>query len=258
MSRTPVVRALLLASIAVAPPAGAQTMLDQQQRLIDIHDLLLDLPPVEAPGVLAPFQLAVSAEVITIPSIDGATGTRRQITASDHTPLFPRPRIALGLPAPEGFRAFAGVSYIPPVTLADVNTHYVAAEAGIAHDVGPLAVGLRAHVVHAFSKSPVTDPTTRDTLETLLYGADLGAAHAFDLGVASLTPYAGLGVRRMNGRFRVTSDGVVLKSDVTRLAVQGGLRLLVKGHWEAVGELDAYPGRLVHPNFRVGYLFDLR
>ena len=40
-------------------------------------------------------------------------------------------------------------------------------------------------------------------------------------------------------------------------AVNAGVRLLVRGHWEAVAELDAYPGRLVHPLVRIGYVLDL-
>ena len=39
----------------------------------------------------------------------------------------------VGLPAPEGFRAFAGLAYIPPVTIQEVNTHYGAVEAGFAY-----------------------------------------------------------------------------------------------------------------------------
>src|SRR5512141_1981072 len=145
--------------------ARAQTMLDQELRLIDIHDLLLDLPPVQAPGALRSLELDVGVEAITIPSIDGTTGGKRQITASDHTPVFPRPRLMLGLPAPEGFRTFAGISYIPPITVQDVNTHFAALEAGIAYAPGPLALGVRGHAVYAFSRSPVTDPAARDTLE---------------------------------------------------------------------------------------------
>jgi len=38
------------ALIFAAGSARAQTMLDQQQRLIEIHSLLLDLPPGDAPG----------------------------------------------------------------------------------------------------------------------------------------------------------------------------------------------------------------
>jgi len=249
---------LVLVFACAAGAARAQTMVDQQLRLIDIHNLLLELPPVQAPAALRPLQVGLGVEAITVPPIDGATGSKRQITASDHTPLFPRPRLMIGLPAPEGFRAFAGIAYIPPVTIADVNTDYGAVEAGIAYAPGPLAVALRGHVAHAFSKSPVTDPLTKDTLETFLYGADVTAGRGFEAGWASFTPYAGLGVTHLHGRFRVTSDGVVLTSDAAVLALQAGLRLLVSQRWEAAVELDAYPGRLIHPNFRLAYLFDLR
>jgi len=247
--------ALLLA--CAAGSAGAQTMLDQQLRLIDIHDLLLELPPVEAPAALRASRVSLGVEVITIPSIDGTTGGKTQITASDHTPLYPRPRLMVGLPAPEGFRAFAGLAYIPPVTIQEVNTHYGAVEAGFAYAPGPLSVELRGHAVYAFSQSPVTDPQTRDSLETFNYGADVRAGYALETGWLNWTPYAGLGVTHLHGRFRVTSDGVVLTSDATVLAVHAGVRLLVRDHWEGVVELDAYPGRLIHPNFRLAYLFDL-
>jgi hypothetical protein len=230
-------------------------MLDQQLRLIDIHDLLLELPPVQAPGALRPGQLDLGVEVITIPSIDGTTGGKTQITASDHTPLFPRPRLMVGLPAPTSFRAFVGLAYIPPITIADVSTNYGAVEAGLAYVPGPLSVALRAHVVYAFSKSPVTEPDTKDTLETFDYGADVTAGYALEAWGADWTPYAGVGVTRLNGRFRVTSDGVVLTSDSTVAALHAGVRVLLSRHWEGVVELDAYPGYLVHPNFRLAYLF---
>jgi hypothetical protein len=249
---------LALVFACAAGAARAQTMVDQQLRLIDIHDLLLDLPPVEAPAALRPLQMSLGVEVITVPTIDGTTGSKKQITASDHTSVFPRPRLMIGLPAPEGFRAFAGLAYIPPVTISDVNTDYGGIEAGIAYAPGPLSVSLRLHAAHAFSKSPVTDPATIDTLETSLYGADVTAGRVFEAGWASFTPYGGLGVVHLHGRFRISSDGVVLTSDDTVLSLHAGLRVLVSRHWEAVAELDAYPERLIHPNFRLAYLFDLQ
>ena len=242
--------------VAVAPrAAAAQTMLDQEQRLIDIHSLLLDLGPVGGPGDLAPGEVDLGLEVIGVPPIDGTTGTKRQLTARDHTPLFPRPRLAVGLPAPAGFRAFAGLSYIPPVTLAEVSSHFGGLEAGLAWLPGPWRVGVRAHALYAHSRSPVTDPATRDTLDTLAFGVDLAAAYELGLGPATLTPYAGVGYTHARGDFTVTSDGVELHSRDDALALAGGLRALVWTHWEAVAELELFPGRLVHPSFRVGYVF---
>ena len=66
--------ALLLASLA--GPALAQTMLDQEERLIELHSLLLALPALEAPGALAPLQARLGLEVVGVPLIDGKTGPR--------------------------------------------------------------------------------------------------------------------------------------------------------------------------------------
>jgi len=251
--------ALAVALAAPAITARAQTMLDQQQRLIDIHDLLLALPPAQAPGALPPLTLDLGSEVIIIPSIDGTTGDKRQITASDHTPAFPRPRVQLGLPAlGPSLRAFVGLAYVPPITIADVNTHVGGIEGGLSWSAGPLAIGARLHALHAFSTSPVTDPTTRDALETWAYGGEVAAGYTLGTAIGPLTPYAGVGVTRVEGRFRITSDGVVLRSDRTAPALHGGVRAVLARRFEAIAELDAFPGVLVHPVFRLAYLLDLR
>ena len=237
--------------------AGAQTMLDQERRLIEIHSLLLDLPAVEAPGALGAGQLGVGLEVITVPLIDGTTGGKVQITASDQTRVFPRPRIAYGLPAPEGFRAFVGASFIPPLVVRNISTSYLAGETGLASGPGPLRLGIRAYFLHAVSQSPVTDPATRDTLRTTSYGGDLSGAYELPLGPAGLTPYGGIGFTHLSGNFVVTSDAEVLTSAATVLTLHAGLRLLLGQRWEGVAELGYYPGRLLHPNFHFAYLFDV-
>lgn len=245
---------VLLACVGVA---RGQTMLDQEQRLIDIHSLLLDLPPVQAPVALLPGQLGVALEIVGIPYIDGTTGSKRQITASDRTPIFPRPRVALGLPAPRDFRSFVGLSYIPPFNINGVSTNAIGVEAGFGWTPGPAALALRGHYVYAVSKSPVTDPNTRDTLETSVGGLDLGFGWRFDFDPVTVTPYAGVGFVSLGGNFTVTSDGYVLHSTYTGVALQAGLRVLMARHWQVVGEVDAYPGRLVHASLSLGYVFDL-
>ncbi len=256
MSR-PALLLLALALSALPRTATAQTMLDQEQRLIDVHSLLLDLPPLQAPAALASGTLGVSLEGVLIPSIDGTTGSKRQITASDRTPIFPRPRAALGLPAPAGLRAFVGLSYIPPIAIRDVSTHYVAAEAGIGLAPGLLRLGARGHALYARSQAPVTDPATRDVLETWGYGGDVAVGVRLGREGLELEPYVGGGIVSVRGWFQVTSDRVVLRSTYTGAALQAGFRLLFRSRWELVTEVDAYPSRLVHTDVRVGYLFGL-
>jgi hypothetical protein len=240
-----------------AGSAAAQTMLDQQQRLMDIHALLLDLPPADAPAPLRPGRLSVGAEVIGVPPIDGTTGNKRQITASDQTPLFPRPRLALGLPVPPDFRAFVGLSYVPPVEVGNLTVNYVAGEGGFAWVRSPLQVGIRAHVFRAITRSPVTDPVIRDTFRVTGFGADVSAGYLLPLGRLAVTPYGGLGLTRVNGDFRVTSDDVLLTSTDTAVALHAGVRLVLSERWLGIAETDFYPGRLIHPNVRLAYLFDV-
>jgi hypothetical protein len=219
-------------------------MLDQEERLVELHSLLVALPAVEAPGALAPWQASLGLEIIAIPTIDGTTGGKDQITASDRTSAFPRLRLGLGLPLGGAWRAVAGIGYIPPVEVNAVTCHLGAVEGGVAWTPGALAVGLRVQAVRAVSKSPVTEPVTRDTLYTTVLGADLSVGYGLDAGPVRLTPYASAGAAWVDGRFRVTSDGAEVTSTSTRPALGLGLRA---GGWhdlEAVVELVDYPERL--------------
>jgi len=239
-----------------AGAARAQTTLDQEQRLIEIHSLLVSLPPDNAPGAYAPRQFTLGLEIIGIPPIDGHTGRSDQITASDRTPLFPRLRLAYGLPAPDDFRAFVGAAYIPPIPINDVQSHLGALEAGFAWAPdNPFTVGIRATVLLATSQSPVTDPKTKDTLDNFEYGGDVSAGYRFDLGRTRLTPFASVGVTRVNGDFTVTSDAVTLTSHTTNLGLTGGVRLGYGRHLDGVVEVVVFPDRLVHPAFSVGWTF---
>jgi hypothetical protein len=247
---------LLLLSLAAASGARAQTMYDQEIRLIELHSLLVALPATNAPGALLPGELDLGLELITIPTINGQTGGKRQLTASDRTPIFPRLRASFGLPAPKDFRALVGIAYIPPIQIREVSSHFGGLEAELAYVPGPLAVGLRGHLLGAHSSSPVTDPTTRDTLDTLEYGLSISAGYQFDFALGSVTPYAGVGLTRVASDFLVTSDGNVLSSRTTNPSATAGLRLFAKQRIEAVVELVAFPGRMIHPSFRIAWVPD--
>ncbi|HEY4769440.1 MAG TPA: autotransporter outer membrane beta-barrel domain-containing protein [Myxococcales bacterium] len=243
--------------VLAAGSAQAQTMLDQEQRLIEIHSLLLALPPDNAPGAYQLGDVSLRLEIIGIPNIDGQTGGKRQFTASDKTFAFPRPRLAIGLPAPEGFRAFVGLSYVPPITLFDVNVHLGALEAGFAWAPGgPFTAGIRGQVLVARSKTSVTDPNTRDTLDNFEFGGDLSAGYRLDVGAGSVTPFAGVGLTHVAGDFRITSDNVLLTSRTTNVSFIGGLRLFLRPGIEAVTEVVVFPGVLVHPSFSLAWTFD--
>jgi len=241
-----------------AASARAQTMLDQQQRLIQIHSLLIGLEPGTAPAAYRPGELSLGLELIVIPPIDGQTGGKTQITASDRTPVFPRPRFAIGLPAPDDYRGYLGATYLPPFQINGVSSHQIGLEVGYARapETERLSIGLRGHALYAESKSPVTDPATRDTLASFVTGLDLSAAWRLEAEQGSLTPFVGAGFAYVSGHFRVTSDNELLTSNTLNPAVNAGLRLYSKLGIEALAELVVYPGVLIHPVFIIAWTPD--
>ena len=102
----------------------------------------------------------------------------------------------------------------------------------------------------------MTEPNTRDTLDNFEYGADLSVGYGLDLSLIRLTPFAAVGVTRVSGDFTVTSDGRVLTSRTTNVGFTGGLQLFAGHNVEGVAELMVHPGRLVHPSFRLAWVFD--
>ena len=245
----------ILVAIGLGGTVHAQDAGGQQGRLIEIHSLLLDLPPLQSPAALSAGTLDASVEAVTIPPIDGTVGDKQELTASDHTRVFPRPRFMLGLPAPLGARAFVGLSYIPPLRIRQVSTNYGAVEGGVGIAPGAFRLGPRLYAVYATSSAPVTEPQTRDLLKTWVYGADFSAGVRLGQGAFHLEPYAALGIVSLRGDFRVTVDGTALKSAYTGPALHAGLRLALGRPFEVVAETVAYPGRLIHTDLRVGYLF---
>jgi hypothetical protein len=247
----------LAIGVALAATAvGAQTTLNQEERLIQIHSLLVALPPQTAPDGYAPGQVSLGLELIVIPSISGQIGGRNppEITASDRTPVFPRPRLALGLPAPSDFRAYVGATYLPPFQINSASSHQFGLEGGYAWVPDtPLSAGLRAFALFAESKSPVTDANTRDTLDSFDAGADLSIGYRLDFEPFSLTPFAGIGFTYAQGDFRVFSDNELLTSNTVNLSVDGGVRVHMGLGFDAVGEVVAYPGVLVHPVFALAW-----
>jgi hypothetical protein len=149
-----------------------------------------------------------------------------------------------------------GVAYIPPIQLNGVSSHFAALEAEMAYAPGPLAVGIRGHVLAARSKGPVTDPVIRDTLDNFEFGANAAAGYHFDFAPGSVTPYASVGVIRTVGIFHVTTDGYELTSRTVNPVLGAGVRLLARQGVELVGELTVFPGRLVHPSFLVAWMPD--
>jgi len=275
--------ALTLGLIAVVMPAGglaAQSLCkppasSNEARLLAYFAAPLAFAAAPEVGILARWQLAIVGELTAVPnapaSISRSTGVCgfSKSENSGLSPVFPRPRVALGVGA--GFVVEA--SWLPPITVADATPHIGA----VALSWSPVGLSLpsgatltvRAHGTIGGVDGPVTCP--RNALQLLTasepcYGSE-PSDDTYDPDVRGLEVvvarregtlhwYAGLGANSVAARFRVnfTDDrGFVdnnrVEINMTRAVIIGGAVWNVSEALALTGQLysvqqDATTGRL--------------
>ena len=201
---------------------------------------------------LAPGQLRFAFDVAYVPSPsrsiqqpEACYGIKKTEN-TDLSPVFPRPRVAIGLPA--GF--VLEVSYLPPIKVADAepNLGSVALSYPLRvqgnFDRGSITLLARAHGTYGRVRGPITCPEDNlqrddpaaacygslqslDTYKPNMFGGELGIVKE---GAAERWgTYAIGGVTLLRPRFRVgflyatgVYDNTKIEVDMTRLAVGGG------------------------------------
>ena len=250
-------RAALALSLLAALPAGAQDVTGRERRLADIHALLLDLPPIEAPGALDPGRLDLGVEVTAIPVIDGDVGPKREITASGSRPPLPATAAGAGPAGATPLPRLRGRGLHPPGR--DRPDQRQLAGGGGRDRLGERAAAPGA--ARTLGDGPCAERCQRArrarSAERHRGRLDVGAGYELRLGKLSLTPYAGVGQVWSTGDFRSSVDGGTVHSSHAGAVFDGGARVLYRDRWEGVLEYSAYPGRLWNPRFRLGYVVSL-
>ena len=223
-------------------------MLDQEQRLIEIHSLLLACRRSRRPGRCAPASWRLGAGADRHPVHRRHHRRRRRRSPPPTGPGCSR---ALGSRWGSPRRMTSGPSSASrtsrPSAINGVSTNYIAARGGHRVDARPSRRWRCAVTTSTRCRgppSPIRTPGTRSTPARAAptWGSVAGSTSSRCPSRLTLER----GSCRSSGNFTVTSDGYVLHSSYTGVALQAGLRVLMDGHWQVVGEVDAYPGRLVH------------
>jgi hypothetical protein len=272
-------RAIGLLALAGAT-AGAQPVCKpdastSEAKLLAFYASPLAFSAVPAVAGLGAGEIVVHGDITPVPSppaeitsSSGACGFAKPEN-SGLAPVFPRPRVALGL----GRGVTAELSWLPPVTVADATPHLGALAlswmtAGPVHGIGARVI-VRAHATLGGVDGPITCPTSElqtsnpngdcygtvpsdDTYEPNTIGAEVIAVRA----VGRAHWHLGAGVSQLQSRLQVnfTSqsgfvDRNVVEISLARVAVLGGVdwtlrdRLAVSAQLYAVPN-DATAGRL--------------
>ncbi len=230
---------------------------------------------------LAPGAVRLSFDVTYVPSppasIRRASFCNRKSENTELSPVFPRPRLALGLPG--GF--YVEGSYLPPVTVLDATPNLGSIALGWSHSLtgsesGPSTwVTLRAHATFGSVKGPIT--CSADAIQTTAINQQCYGNRPSDdtyrpnmMGGEGIvgwnanprfSGYVGAGYTAIKPRFQVnftsllgTTDNTKLLLNDSRLAAFAGGRYRVHSRVNLTGELYSVPKDLTTLRFGASWM----
>jgi hypothetical protein len=283
----------LLATSLTAASAQAQTGVtcrpsteSNEAKLLAFFATPIAFSPGGIVGSVAPWHARLSFEASYVPSPskkiqqpEACYGIKKTEN-TDLSPVFPRPRLTLGLPG--GFLLEG--SYLPPVTVADAqpNLGSVALSrpwtiAGSAES-GSTALLLRGHATFGRVRGSITCPKkaiqttdaniacygtapSSDTYKPNMFGAEVGLAREASGG--RWGTYALTGATWLRPRFQVgfqykdaAFDDTKITVDMTRFAAGAGAWYRLGASTAVTGELYSVPSDAT--TFRIGGAYTFR
>lgn len=264
----------LLSAQECRPGAGSN-----EGKLLAYYAVPFAFSPSGALAPLPPGAVRVSFDATWIPAPDAELRrtSRCFLPKEEHTqlsPVLPRPRVAIGLPAGLVFEA----TWLPPVTVADATPNMVSAALSLVRPVTPrVGVAVRVHATLGDVSGPITCPESAlqqgdagmacfgtspsdDTYEPNVAGVETALTWQ---GGGRLAGYAGVGYSNLRPRFQVgfqegdgDYDSTRVVVDLTRLSAMAGLCWSLARGMAITSELYAVPEDLVV--LRVGGSLRLR
>lgn len=283
----------LAIALVVVPPAAAQTNTtcrpdedSNEAKLLAFFATPIAFSPGGIAEALAPWRVRVAVEAAYVPSPsremqqpEACYGIKKTEN-TDLSPVFPRPRIGVGLPG--GFVLEA--SYLPPITVADAEPNL----ASLAlyrpwtirenPDGANLSLIARVHGTIGRVRGSITcpdeslqqnDPTAAcygseeswDTYEPNMFGGEVVLAREGALerwgaygtgGVTLLRPRFQVGFQYLSGIY----DDTKIEVDMTRFAVGAGAWYRVGSSAAITGEVYSVP--VDATTFRLGGAYTFR
>ncbi len=268
----------LLAGGECRPPKDAP-----EAKLLAFFAAPIAFSPAGHADRMAPWSFRVSLDVTYVPTppadIRRSSYCHRKSENTDLSPVFPRPRLAVGLPG----GLYLEGSYLPPVTVLDATPSLGSVALGWSRTIrgqpreGSTWITLRAHATFGEVSGPIT--CSADALQTSsanqpCYGTTPsndryepnmvgGEGIVGWSGSGRLSAYVGSGYTSITPRFQVhftpqggTLDDTRVLLDDSRISAFAGGRFQLTGRSAITAELYSVPKDMT--TFRVGGSWMLR
>ncbi len=259
MLLTPLLLTLGVAHAEIAPecqdvaqqgPPDDYAEADQQDYLLNFFSLSTTLSPLHGPVPHEPGHGSVSLEASVIPPLSCERRLVLAYTKTEDTnkaPVLPRPRLLFSFPKLGPLVPYAGLAYVPPVTVFGTRNVIVSGEVGLGLPTeGAWSFGGRFHATLLKTTAEIAtpfnagDPAYDDFYVGSTFGVDLMAGLTLGEG---WTPYAALGFTDVSTFFFIGDDNFVGNNTTPYSGLTSSLGVDVKvvKHLSLAGEVYAAP-----------------
>ena len=187
----------------------------QADYLLNYFSLATTFSPLHAPVPAEPGRGAVGLELSAIPPISCARRLVLGYTKTEDTnkaPMVPRPRLLFAFPAIGKVVPYAGLGYVPPVTVFNTRNVILSAEvgAGIPFESG-LQLGARYHATMMKTVAEIATPFEEggETVLDFYSGSTFGVDLMGGWEAGPVTPYLAVGFTDVSTFFFIGDDAYV-------------------------------------------------
>ena len=250
--------------VADAGPPADYDEQAQQDFLLNYFALATTLSPLHAP---VPHKAGTGGAGIELAIIPPLSCERRLVlnyTKTEDTnkaPVAPRPRVSFAFPKiGEKIVPYAGLGYIPPVTVFGTRNVVVSAEAGfgVTSEKG-FQWGGRYHATLMKTVAEIATPfdESAEAVDDLYVGSTFGVDLMGGWRAEKFTPYAAIGFTDVSTFFYIGDDGIVGNNydPYAGVTLSAGAQYRAAEHVQLAAEFYTAPGIIYTGRLRASWIF---
>ena len=206
----------------------------QQDYLLNFFSLATTLSPLHPPVPYEPGHGSVGLETSFIPPLSCERRLVLNYTKTEDTnkaPILPRPRLLFAFPGDKYGVFYAGLGYVPPVTVFGTRNVISSMEVGWGKPTkGPFSYGARFHATLMKTVAEIATPFEEgdEPADDFYMGSTFGLDLMAGYKLKGVEPYLALGYTDVSTFFYIGDDAVVTNNGTPYAGLATSLGLSVK------------------------------
>jgi hypothetical protein len=251
------------ADVAAAGTPEGYSEQGQQDFLLNYFAMATTFSPLHKPLPHQPGHGSIGLELAIIPPLSCERRLVLDYTKTEDTnkaPVAPRPRITFAFPQVGKVVPYAGLGYVPPVTVFGTRNVIVSVEAGLAVPTeGAAEFGVRYHATLLKTVAEIATPFVEgeEAYDDFYVGSTFGLDLMAGYRTGPVTPYLAAGFTDASTFFYIGDDAVVSNNLDPYFGFTGslGVQGTIKDKVSLAGELYAAPGAIYTGRLRASWVF---